>query len=347
MAIERKAESLAALPQPALDEDGLCMAQYRAVNANLRSLVTGYLRATEETGVRALPVDAEARRILRSWMLASRQGKSTLPAPVSLPAPQPTPPASLPPIAEETEKQKTLSELAREYAEQIKEDEEAEREIPFFRPFGQTPQEKWEQFELLLPRWSPLRELGTLREKSVFGVGNREADLVFLADAPNYVDEKAGVPLAGDAGKKFDGILSAMGLSRESVYLTYGVKFRPAIPRQTINNRPPNETEIAVCRPVLETEMRLVAPKVIVALGVIAARCLLDGQELPLDALRGKVHSFLDIPVVVSHHPSYLLRTSDLGERRRFWVDMLQAMRLAGYPVTPKQQGYFLPKNRA
>lgn len=317
------------------------------MNESLRNLVIGYLRSTEESGVRALPVDADARGILRAWMLATRRGGKSCPtsAPVSPPAPA-SPLLSAPP-AEKEEIRKTLSELAQEYAEQVKEDEEAEREILFFRPFGQTPREKWEQFELLLPRWSPLRELGTLREKSVFGRGNREADIVFLADAPNYVDEKAGVPLAGEAGKKFDGILTAMGLSRESVYLTYGVKFRPAIPRQTINNRPPNEAEIDTSRPVLETEMRLVDPKVIVALGVIAARCLLGGCELPLDALRSKVHSFLDIPVVVSHHPSYLLRTSDLGERRRFWEDMLQTLELAGCPVTAKQQGYFLPKERA
>lgn len=301
----------------------------------------------EETGVRALPVDADARGILRAWMLSARQGGIPMPRPTADPAPNLAPaiPPTLP--AEKQENRKTLSELAQEYAEQTKVEEEAEREVAFFRPYGQTPQEKWEQFELLLPRWSPLRELGSLREKCVFGTGNREADIVFLADAPNYVDEKAGIPLAGDAGKKFDGILTAMGLSRESVYLTYGVKFRPAIPRQTINNRPPTDAEINAGRPVLETEMGLVAPKVIVALGVIAARCLLDGRDLPLDDLRGKVHSFHDIPVVVSHHPSYLLRTSDLGERRRFWEDMLQAMQLAGYSVTPKQQGYFLPKNRA
>ncbi|MCD8071492.1 MAG: uracil-DNA glycosylase [Akkermansiaceae bacterium] len=313
----------------------------------LRQFVIDILHSMEESGGHALSVDTDARGILRMWMLASRQShgeRKKAPADHLDADPGGG-------FSRETaprlgvSREMTLSEMLQEYAVQAREEEQEEREIPFFRPGGRTTQEKWEQFALLLPQWGPLRELGSLRKTAVMGTGNRCAEIAFVSDAPNYYDEQAGRPLAGAAGQKFDGILKAMGLNRELVYLTYGVKFRPQIPHQTTNNRPPSDVEISLSRPVLETEMRLVKPKVIVALGVIAARCLLNGDGLPLDALRGRVHDFLEIPVVVSHHPSYLLRTSDLGERRRFWEDMLLALETARMPVTHRQKGYFLPGN--
>lgn len=189
-----------------------------------------------------------------------------------------------------------------------------------------------------------MRELETLREQAVMGDGDRRAAVMFVGDAPNYYDEQAGRPFAGAAGEKLDGMLAAMGVSRASVYITYAVPFRPALPRQTTNNRPPSVEEIRLGRPVLEAQASLVQPRVIIALGVIAARCLLQVDDWPLDAFRRKEGRFSGIPVVVTHHPSYLLRTSDLAERRLVWEDMLRAMELAGLPVSAKQQGYFLPR---
>ena len=221
-------------------------------------------------------------------------------------------------------------------------DSAAVEEIPFFRPGGSNAEEAWENMRRLLPTWGPLRQLGTLREKVVLPQGNTGADIVFLGDAPGFYDEKAGQPFQGEAGGKLDGMLKAMGLTREQVYLTHMVKFRPSQPRQTMNTRPPSEKELRFSLPVVDFEMRLVQPRVIVALGVIAARGLLQQGNLPLAAYQERTWEFNGIPVVVTHHPSYLLRTSDLGERRRLWEEMLHVMQMAGLPISDKQRGYFL-----
>lgn len=221
-----------------------------------------------------------------------------------------------------------------------------EEDIPFFRPGGSSAEETWELTERLLPVWKPLQQLGTLRRKPVFGIGNRRADIVFVGDAPGYVDEQKGEPFGGEAGEKLDGILRAMGLSRRYVYITYLVKFRPAMPRQTINTRPPSTREILYSLSVVDLELRLVQPKVIVALGVIAARGLLQRGKLPLAEYREQPGSYRGIPVIVTHHPSYLLRTADLGERRHLWEDMLRVMQMAQLPISDKQRGYFLPARR-
>lgn len=334
---------------------------------NLRELILHYLRVLQERGCARLPLDEEARGVLRRWMLEARRGKAPSPLPKS---PQTSaagvPSAEAPPPAEgaasteshpTTEKASGSSQAQQppirlrfpeeENSSSSTTDDAADAdlpEIPFFRPGGSTPEEVWQNFERLLPRWKPLRELGTLRPTPVPGQGNRHADILFVGDAPNYYDEKEQAPFRGEAGGKLDGMLRAMGLSRESVYITHLVKFRPALPRQTLNNRPPNEKEILYSSSILELEIRLIRPKVIVALGVIAARGLLKKGALPLAAYQQMRRTCYDIPVVVTHHPSYLLRTSDLQERRQLWEEMLRVMELAHLPITDKQRGYFLPR---
>lgn len=219
-----------------------------------------------------------------------------------------------------------------------------EENIPYFRPGGNSPEEIWNNFARMLPGWPPLHSLGTLRDKAVPGEGNRHADIMFIGDAPNYYDEKAGRPFQGEAGSKLDGMLKAMGLTREQVYITHFVKFRPSLPRQTTNNRAPNEKELLFSSSITELEIRLVQPRVIVALGVIAARGLLRLGDLPLSAYQQQQCRYNGIPVVVTHHPSYLLRTSDLTERRHLWEEMLHVMEMARLPISAKQRGYFLKK---
>lgn len=238
----------------------------------------------------------------------------------------------------------SLMEVAMQ--EPAREPELTEEEIPFFRPGGSTPEETWELMQRLLPVWKPLMELNSLRRTPVFGMGNRNADIMFVGDAPGYNDELRGEPFRGEAGEKLDAMLSAMNLSRESVYITHLVKFRPAMPRQTTNTRPPTVKEILFSRSVLDLEVRLVQPRVIVALGVIAARGLLQRGELPLAAYQAQPGDYDGIPVIVTHHPSYLLRTSNLAERRRLWEEMLRVLQIAGLPITEKQQRYFLPKQQ-
>ena len=116
------------------------------------------------------------------------------------------------------------------------------------------------------------------------------------------------------------------------------------MPRQTTNNRPPNEKELLFSSSIIELEVRLVQPKVIVALGVIAARGLLRMGDLPLTAYQQQHGQFCGVPVIVTHHPSYLLRTNDLTERRKLWEEMLHVMEMCGLPISEKQRGYFLKK---
>ncbi|MBR5523036.1 MAG: uracil-DNA glycosylase [Akkermansia sp.] len=314
----------------------------------LRETIIGYLRSLQERGIARLGIDEDCRPILREWMIAARSGKIAAPA-AAVPAPQATSEAPQPaPAVPPAERGQDASELRRMLNTPLRDEPRAEGtmqdDIPFFRPGGNSAEECWQNMRRMLPNWPPLRELGTLRPTAVFGMGNPQADIMFVGDAPNYQDELSGQPFSGDAGGKLDGMLKAMGLSRKQVYITHLVKFRPAIPRQTINNRPPSEKEILFSTSILELEARLVQPKVIVALGVIAARGLLQQGDLPLAAYQQMKGQFCGVPVTVTHHPSYLLRTSDLAERRRLWEEMLHVMQIAGLPISDKQRGYFLPK---
>ncbi len=314
-----------------------------------RELVCNYLNTLQQGGVRRLPVDEEARAILRAWMLGSRGAMPTAP-PGAAPAPIPTatPAAALLPDSPATpntgEPRRIISLMPDDDDTPAATPEQEEDDIPFFRPGGDSPEERWANVARLLPTWRPLRELGTLRAKAVPGEGSTRAAIMMVGDAPSYHDEQAGRPFQGEAGGKLDGMLKAMGLARGDVYLTHLVKFRPSLPRQTFNNRPPTAKEIAFSMPVIDCEVQLLRPRVIVALGVIAARGLLGRGDLPLNAYLGQPGEFAGIPVVVTHHPSYLLRTSDLGERRRLWEEMLRVMEMAGLAISEKQRGYFLPK---
>lgn len=315
---------------------------------NLRGLVLDYLHNLQARGVQRLAVDDEARGVLREWMLAAKRGGGRplppVPAQVVSEVPVADGPAPVAAPAPEAAVESVGASLGAELDAPVPVEEQPMEEIPFFRPGGSNAGEAWENMQRLLPTWAPLRQLGTLREKVVLPQGNRQADIVFVGDAPGYHDEKAGLPFQGEAGGKLDGMLKAMGLTREQVYLTHLVKFRPAQPRQTLNTRPPSDKELLFSRPVVDFELRLVQPRVIVALGVIAARGLLQQGNLPLAAYQERVWDYNGIPVIVTHHPSYLLRTSDLGERRRLWEEMLHVMEIAGLPINDKQRGYFLPK---
>lgn len=315
-------------------------------------MVLRYLHTLQEQGVERLSVDESARGILREWMLAARRGGRK---PVAAPAPVEAAPRAMaatavatapaPPAAAAVEGISDLRSALREADSPAMADRGyQEEDVPFFRPGGSNADEVWANMERMLPTWRPLRELGTLREKVVLGEGNRQAAIMFVGDAPNYYDERAGRPFSGEAGEKLNGVLKAMGLTREQVYTTHLVKFRPAMARQTTNNRVPSEKEIRFSSSVLELEARLVQPRVIVALGIVAARGMLQRGELPLADYRRDGGQFCGIPVIVTHHPSYLLRTNDLAERRELWEEMLRAMQLAGMPISDKQRAFFTKK---
>ncbi|MBP6603890.1 MAG: uracil-DNA glycosylase [Verrucomicrobiales bacterium] len=197
---------------------------------------------------------------------------------------------------------------------------------------------------------SACRELGTLFETVVFATGNPQSDLMFVGEAPGFEEEQARKPFVGPSGEKLDQILKAMGLSREVVYLTNIMKFRPKKGDgrfQGATSRPPQEEEMAASLKYIRAEIEVVRPRVIVALGRTAAEGLLE-RGGNLATFRKGEYFFQGIPLVITCHPEYLLRQESDGNleqakaaKRAVWEDMLKVMDLLGMPVTEKQRGYF------
>ncbi len=209
---------------------------------------------------------------------------------------------------------------------------------------GETKQERLASIRRQAAEWPPARSSGTLRETMVFATGNPDAEIMLVGEAPGYNEEKQQEPFVGPAGQKLNDILKAMGILRRDVYISNLVKFRPALARQTTNNRKPTPEEMAACLPLVLAEIDVVKPKLILALGGTAAEGLV-GLEGTVGSMRGKWHEVSGIPTRVTYHPSYLLQSGASNEiKRALWEDMLAAMEKLGMPVSEKQKSFFLPK---
>jgi DNA polymerase len=179
----------------------------------------------------------------------------------------------------------------------------------------------------------------------VFGTGSPEADIFFCGEAPGAEEEDAGEPFVGQAGQLLTKIISAMGLSREDVYLANILKWRPQHDKP-YGNRPPSLDEMRFCLPYLQAQISIIRPKIIVALGHTTVTGLLGADpERKMGKVRGTWVSFDGTPVMVSFHPSYLLRNGTLKTKRLAWEDMLQVMERCGIEISAKQRGFFLPKS--
>ena len=154
------------------------------------------------------------------------------------------------------------------------------------------------------------------RTQTVFGVGNRDADWMIVGEAPGAEEDRRGEPFVGRAGKLLDEMLFAVGQDRNSVFIANILKCRPP------NNRDPSQEEAASCRPYLERQIELVRPAIILAVGRIAAQQLLQ-TDAPVGRLRGRVHRLGAIPLVVTYHPAYLLRSP--SQKRKSWDDLCMA----------------------
>ncbi|OYD78264.1 UNVERIFIED_ORG: DNA polymerase [Burkholderia sp. CF145] len=155
------------------------------------------------------------------------------------------------------------------------------------------------------------------RTNTVFGVGDREADWMLIGEAPGENEDKQGEPFVGQAGKLLDNMLQSLDLARDTnVYIANVIKCRPP------GNRNPEPDEVARCEPYLQRQVALVKPKLIVALGRFAAQSLLK-TEASISSLRGRVHEYEGVPVIVTYHPAYLLRS--LGDKAKSWQDLCLA----------------------
>ena len=162
-------------------------------------------------------------------------------------------------------------------------------------------------------------ELSQSRTNTVFGVGNPDADWLIIGEAPGAEEDRRGEPFVGRAGQLLDQMLYAIGQSRESVFIANILKCRPP------NNRDPKPDEAAACRAYLERQIELLGPKIILAVGKIAAQNLL-GVADPVGRMRGRPHRFGGIPLVVTYHPAYLLRSP--SQKQKSWSDLCLATRL-------------------
>jgi DNA polymerase len=155
--------------------------------------------------------------------------------------------------------------------------------------------------------------------QTVFGVGDENAEWLLVGEAPGAEEDRLGEPFVGQAGKLLDNMLAAIGLSRrENVYIANVLKCRPP------GNRNPEPDEVAKCSPHLLRQIDLIKPKLIVAMGRFAAQTLV-GSDATIASLRGTVHRYAGVPLIVTYHPAYLLR--NLPDKAKAWADLRFAVR--------------------
>ena len=177
-----------------------------------------------------------------------------------------------------------------------------------------------------LEGWIPLKSavsgctlcgLAKTRTQTVFGVGDENADWMLIGEAPGAEEDRLGDPFVGQAGRLLDNMLAAVGLSRrKNVYIANVLKCRPP------GNRNPAPDEVEKCTPYLLQQIELIQPKLILAMGRFAAQTLLE-SDASIASMRGRVHRYAGVPLIVTYHPAYLLRT--LEDKSKAWEDLLFA----------------------
>ena len=205
-------------------------------------------------------------------------------------------------------------------------------------------------------RWAALRALvladpvcqANVRpgKKVVLGVGALDAKIMFVGEAPGTEEEIQGEPFVGPAGQLLTRMIQAMGLQRGEVYIGNIMNWRPQMPvapgAEQIGNRPPTEAEMNYCLPYLRAQIEVVGPQLLVALGSTAAQGLLGiGSFKALGDIRGTWREFGGKPLMITYHPSYILRNQSNRSKRIIWEDLLKVMEKVGLPVTAKQQAFF------
>jgi DNA polymerase len=179
-------------------------------------------------------------------------------------------------------------------------------------------------------------------KKVVFGVGNLNADIFLCGEAPGADEELAGEPFVGRAGQLLTKIIEAMGLHRADVYIGNIMNWRPEMPTPH-GNRPPMEEEMAFCLPYLRAQVQIVDPKVVVALGATAVRGLIGSDpKRRMGDVRGQWIKFGDVPLMITYHPSYLLRYASNESKRIVWEDFMKVMEFLRMPISETQRAYFL-----
>ncbi len=167
---------------------------------------------------------------------------------------------------------------------------------------------------------------------------------MFVGEAPGEEEDLQGEPFVGRAGQLLTKMISAMGLTREQVYIGNIVKCRPDMPPGAPGNRKPTKQEMETCAPYLRAQVEIIKPGAMVALGATAVEGLL-GPIGTIGSLRGKFLEYRGIPLMPTYHPAFLLRNpNDLLNKRKVWEDLLKVMERLEMPISDKQRGFFLAK---
>jgi uracil-DNA glycosylase family 4 len=331
-----------ALHESALEELGLAPMWMRrgiAQHAAVADDTQAQAESADAANRAAASADAEAREdvAVRAAAVSADNGNTAARAAFSREASEPqAEPQGAPTSRRETtsdEAHRTLPQPARRGSAP---DAEAAPPDDDFAWFDDLPAEPPSHTEAQVARpaqpavdtldWSALEEhvsacercrLCEKRTNTVFGVGDREADWMLIGEAPGENEDRQGEPFVGQAGKLLDNMLRSLGLARGmNVYIANVIKCRPP------GNRNPEPDEVARCEPYLQRQVALVKPKLIVALGRFAAQSLLK-TDASISSLRGRVHEYEGVPVVVTYHPAYLLRS--LGDKAKSWQDLCLA----------------------
>jgi DNA polymerase len=190
---------------------------------------------------------------------------------------------------------------------------------PVWRLRGKSPDRPgWIELKQAVPACTACG-LHRSRTQTVFGVGDESADWMLIGEAPGAEEDRLGEPFVGQAGKLLDNMLAAIGLKRgENVYIANVLKCRPP------GNRNPEPEEVARCSPYLQRQIELVGPRLIIAMGRFAAQTLL-ASDASIASLRGRVHAYAGVPLIVTYHPAYLLRS--LPDKAKAWADLVLAQK--------------------
>jgi DNA polymerase len=184
-------------------------------------------------------------------------------------------------------------------------------------PAIDNKQDEWQIFQEQVAACQAC-SLHETRTQTVFGVGNPKADWLLIGEAPGHNEDIQGEPFVGKAGQLLTEMLRAMELNRDQVFIANILKCRPP------NNRDPKPEEVSACHGFLQRQIQFIQPKIILAVGRVAAQQLLK-TDVPIGKLREKVHYLDKIPVIVIYHPAYLLRS--LLEKRKAWQDLQLALK--------------------
>jgi uracil-DNA glycosylase len=313
------------------------------MHASLHAL-TAELKRLKASGVKSLPVSDASLAQLRTALTRRagiRPAASTPPAVAAEPAVGPEPvvtaEASVPYKA--PERTFTVKPAATPVPA-------IPAPVPFTLPAGDKP-----------TRWAALRTRVLADEfccaqvrpgkQVVFGVGSLDAKIMFVGDAPGAEEEVQGEPFVGPAGQLLNKMIGAMGLKRADVYIGNVMNWRPQMPVDVsgvqYGSRPPSPPELAYCLPYLQAQIAVVNPALLVALGSVAASGLLGpGTFKTLGEVRGLWKEFAGKPLMVTYHPSYILRNQSNQSKRLIWEDLLKVMERAELPIAEKQRGFFL-----